>query len=106
MKIKFIVIVFLFASLISFGQVTNEGNPLSWDLNLSSEGISSKSLPELDMEQIRAQDLINDEKPDSPWRFGYDHSALILVWKMVPGLNWKMEIEYGDYLLVLLGHYL
>ena len=75
MKTKFILIVFLLASLVSFGQVTNEGNPLSWDLNLSSEGISSKSLPELDIEQIRAQDLINDEKPDSPWRFGYDHSV-------------------------------
>ena len=75
MKTKFILILFLLASLVSFGQVTNEGNPLSWDLNLSSEGISSKSLPELDMEQIRAQDLINDEKPDSPWRFGYDHSV-------------------------------
>ena len=75
MKTKFILFVFLLAGLVSFGQVTNEGNPLSWDLNLSSEGISSKSLPELDMEQIRAQDLINDEKPDSPWRFGYDHSV-------------------------------
>ena len=101
MKIKFIVIVFLFASLISFGQVTNEGNPLSWDLNLSSEGISSKSLPELDMEQIRAQDLINDEKPDSPWRFGYDHSV---DFGLEDG-TWT-ELENGDYLLVLLGHYL
>jgi len=75
MKIKFSVIAFLFVSLISFAQITNEGNPLSWDLNLTTEGISIKSLPEFDMNKVKAEDLINDEKPDSPWRFGYNHSV-------------------------------
>ncbi len=59
----------------AFGQVTNEGNPLSWDLNLDSENVVVKNLPEFDMNQVKAEDEINDAKPDTPWRFGYTHSV-------------------------------
>ena len=75
MKLKFSLIAILLIGLPTLAQVTNEGNPLSWDLNLSVDGVNEKSLPEFDMNQIKAEDEINDQKPDSPWRFGYTHSV-------------------------------
>ena len=75
MKLKFSLITFLFIALSSLAQVTNQGNPVSWDLNLSSDGVAVKNLPEFDMDQVKAEDEINDGKPESPWRFGYTHSV-------------------------------
>ena len=91
MKVKFTLIALLFITLSSFGQVTNEGNPISWDLNLSSEEIAVKTLPEFDMNQVKAEDEINDEKPDFPWRFGYTHSV---DFGLEDG-SWT-ELENGD----------
>ena len=67
-KILFTIILILCFGY-TFGQVTNEGNPLSWDLNLDSENVVVKNLPEFDMNQVKAEDEINDAKPDNPWRF-------------------------------------
>ena len=75
MKIKLSVIAYLFVGFSMLAQVTNQGEPTSWNLNLSNDGVSVKSLPQFDMNQVKVEDLINDEKPDSPWRFGYSHSV-------------------------------
>ena len=58
----------------SFGQVTNEGEPKSWALN-SSYILQEKILPSFDLNQVKSEDLINDTKPRTPWRFGYSHSV-------------------------------
>ena len=93
---KIFVLIFLMFTISSISQVTNEGNPLSWDLNLSVVDVAVKSLPQFDMDQVKAEDIINDQKPGTPWRFGYTHSVDY-------GLNdgtwseWKMAIGYGDY---------
>ena len=58
MKLKFSLITFLFIALSSLAQVTNQGNPVSWDLNLSSDGVAVKNLPEFDMDQVKAEDEI------------------------------------------------
>ena len=75
MKLKLSVITYLFVGFSMLAQVTNQGEPTSWNLNLSNDGVSVKSLPQFDMNQVKVEDLINDEKPDSPWRFGYSHSV-------------------------------
>ena len=42
MKLKFSLITILLIGLPTLAQVTNEGNPLSWDLNLSVDGVNEK----------------------------------------------------------------
>ncbi|MDG1269275.1 MAG: T9SS type A sorting domain-containing protein, partial [Ulvibacter sp.] len=37
--------------------------------------IAAKALPSFDLEQVRAEDALNDYKFDKPWRFGYMHSV-------------------------------
>ena len=88
---KIFLLIFLMFTISSISQVTNEGNPLSWDLNLSVEDVAVKSLPQFDMDQVKAEDIINDQNPGTPWRFGYTHSVDY-------GLNdgtWS-ELENGD----------
>ena len=75
MKLKLSLIVVFFLSLATIAQVTNEGVPLSWELDLNSENIAEKNLPVFDMNQVRAEDEINDNKSGVPWRFGYSHSV-------------------------------
>ena len=75
MKLKFSVITFLFVSLSAIAQVTNEGVPNSWGLNLDNSQIQKKELPTFDLEAVKAEDAVNDYKFDAPWRFGYMHSV-------------------------------
>jgi lysyl endopeptidase len=56
-------------------QVTNQGSPLSWKLLSDQDQIATKALPSFDLEQVRAEDALNDYKFDKPWRFGYMHSV-------------------------------
>ena len=59
----------------SFSQVTNQGVPNSWNLNLDNSQIQKKELPSFDLEAVKAEDAANDYKFDAPWRFGYIHSV-------------------------------
>ena len=56
-------------------QVTNQGTPLSWKLLSDHNQINAKSLPSFDLQQVRAEDALNDNKFEKPWRFGYMHSV-------------------------------
>ena len=51
-------------------QVTNDVNPLSWKVLNDQEETATKQLPSFDLEQIKAEDALNDYKFDRPWRFG------------------------------------
>ena len=68
--LPFILIFSIFAN----AQVTNEGQPLSWEMNLSKSVISNE-LPVFDMSLMNEQDAINDDRMDIPFRFGYMHSV-------------------------------
>ncbi len=52
-----------------YGQVTNNGLPLSWTSN-QIENIPPVTLPEIDLEKYRTEDAVNDLRNDVPWRFG------------------------------------
>ena len=66
--------IILLFTLITSAQVTNEGQPLSWGMNLS-KSIEAKELPDFDMNLMNDQDATNDDRMDIPFRFGYMHSV-------------------------------
>ena len=66
MKKIFLAIICLF-SAYSFSQVTNEGVPISWSLNLDNSLIQKKELPTFDLETVKAEDAVNDYKFDAPY---------------------------------------
>ena len=56
MKVKkFVLIVLLLSFCFSYTQVTNEGNPKSWDLNISTD-IEEKILPPFDIQSLKDED--------------------------------------------------
>ena len=71
---NFITTLFCLFSLTIYSQVTNEGLPASWNLNLDDK-VKTVNLPGFDLEAIQAEDAVNDYKFESPWRFGYMHSV-------------------------------
>ena len=68
-----IFFLFLFTQIV-FSQVTNSGEPFSWSIEMDNSTITQHSLPEFDMQEVKAEDAINDNLP-MPWRFGYMHSV-------------------------------
>ncbi|MDA8904281.1 choice-of-anchor J domain-containing protein [Flavobacteriaceae bacterium] len=71
---KNLLLFLLLFTLVANGQVTNEGQPLSWEMNLS-KSVNAKELPVFDMSLMNEQDAINDDRMDIPFRFGYMHSV-------------------------------
>ncbi len=71
---NFFTLLLCFFSLTVFSQVTNQGTPISWNLNLE-DNIKTVSLPSFDLDAVQAEDAVNDYKFESPWRFGYMHSV-------------------------------
>ncbi len=70
-------ITLLFVLLINttlFSQVTNEGKPLSWQLEINTKSIKNHTLPQFDLDKIQQEDFIND-KLTMPYRFGYKHEV-------------------------------
>ena len=67
---KIIFAIIFFCSAISFSQVTNQGVPNSWNINLDNSQIQKKELPSFNLEAVKAEDAVNDYKFDAPWRFG------------------------------------
>ena len=71
---KYLLPFILMFSLLANAQVTNEGQPLSWDLNLS-KSVDAKELPAFDMNLMNDEDAVNDDNKNIPFRFGYMHSV-------------------------------
>lgn len=65
--------VLLFSFSFSFGQVTNEGKPKSWTLDLNTS--KSLRMPSFDVKSLEAEDELNDKKNDRPYRFGFEHQV-------------------------------
>ena len=75
MRFRNIFFLFILITGFTFSQVTNEGQPLSWTLNLETDNIQEKLMPSFDLDRVAAEDAENDVKPGTPWRFGYSHSV-------------------------------
>jgi len=73
---KILLFLFVFSLTLSNAQVTNEGKPLSWKLNLQkTKTIQSIKLPSFDLKAIQKEDEVNDNLQAKPWRFGYKHTV-------------------------------
>jgi hypothetical protein len=92
MKYKYkynIFLLILFCFGFSQAQVTNEGKPKSWKLELESN--KTLSLPSFDLKSLLVEDAINDELKNQPYRFGYEHQVSL---DLKDG-KWT-ELENGD----------
>jgi lysyl endopeptidase len=74
MKKLLILSLMIFTTSVT-SQVTNQGSPLSWKLLSDQDQVATNALPSFDLEQVRAEDALNDYKFDKPWRFGFMHSV-------------------------------
>jgi len=75
MKFRNIFLSFVLITSFSFSQVTNEGEPASWTLNLETDNIQEKLMPSFDMDRVAEEDAENEGVKGIPWRFGYSHSV-------------------------------
>ena len=67
---KIIFAAICFFTAYSFSQVTNQGVPNSWNLNLYNSQIQKKELPSFDLEAVKAEDAANDYKFDASFKVG------------------------------------
>ncbi|MFT4601372.1 MAG: lysyl endopeptidase [Arenicella sp.] len=88
---------------LSFGlyaQTTNLGSPLGWNGKLDDKNIPVEVMPGYDQATIDAEDVIDDEAKDAPWRFGYKYDVNYTPqnsgnWTTLPNGNrvWQLAIE-------------
>ncbi|MCT4582224.1 MAG: T9SS type A sorting domain-containing protein [Flavobacteriales bacterium] len=88
---KQIVLIMLInlIGVVVYSQVSNNVEPRGWRV-LKSEGIPTYQLPSIDLEALKAEDVVNDQLP-MPWRFGYKHEV---DYRLSDG-SWE-ELENGD----------
>ena len=67
------IIVFLGLSIYGFSQISHGGAPISFDqnfTNLLKANVPTMTMPMVEVEKLKAEDLENDLRKDIPWRFG------------------------------------
>ena len=106
-KIPFLPVFFLFLVSTIFSQITDLGNPISWNGKLSNIHIPTEIMPSFDRSQIDAEDLINDALKDRPWRFGFKYNVNLTtknsgVWTNLPNGDklWQLSIECNNALTI------
>ena len=67
---KLLLFFFLGLTLNVLAQVTNEGTPASWDLVQAKTSFTSIVLDEVDIQQVKKEDEVNDELRTKPHRIG------------------------------------
>lgn len=82
-------------------QTTDLGGPISWKRNFGdTKQIPVEVMTGFDLEAIRAEDAVNDQHKDIPWRFGYKYDTDINLsnsgkWIDLSGGNrlWRTRIS-------------
>ena len=76
---KNIMLQFLFCLLfgsISLGQTADTGGPISWSNSaIMNPDPKQHIMPGFSLDLIQAEDAINDERKEAPWRFGYSYKT-------------------------------
>lgn len=67
---KSVLLLFLCISSLVVAQVTNDGEPASWNLTNTKTAFKPVVLPQLDVQQLRIEDLKNDKVKTKPYRIG------------------------------------
>lgn len=69
---KFLLLLLFSFTVSIFSQVTNEGKPASWSL-VKKSSLTAISLPQIDLQKIKAEDDLNDKIRTKPYRMGIPH---------------------------------
>lgn len=91
MKFKITIFCILISFLEMHAQVTNEGKPVSWSLEYKQK-LAPIVLPEIDLKTLQAEDAINDQRKDLPWRFGQE---IIVDYNLGNSGQWT-TLDNGD----------
>jgi hypothetical protein len=97
---RILLFFFLFSFLFtSFSQDINNEMPFSWSQDLRNE-ITPVELPPLNLDDIIAEDLINDLDKTIPWRYGVSRSLVLDfekdgLWTTLPNGDriWQVGIK-------------
>ncbi len=91
MKFKITLLVALFSLFGLNAQVSNEGQPKSWEL-IGVAKLQPIILPQIDIEKLKQEDVVNDKRKDLPWRFGQE---IIVDYNLQNSGQW-ITLENGD----------
>lgn len=91
MKFNIVILCMLFSFYGAKAQVTNEGKPVSWNLR-NVDKLAPILLPGVDLEKLKAEDLVNDQRKDLPWRFGQE---IIVDYNLGNSGQWT-TLDNGD----------
>ncbi len=93
-----VLIVALFYVFFADAQITNTGEPRSWQL-VSKKSIAPAVMQTFDLNKIKAEDVINDADRTKPWRFGYEFKVNLGlnnsgVWDDLPDGSriWRLNV--------------
>ncbi len=93
-----VLIVALFYVFYADAQITNTGEPRSWQLK-SKKSIAPVVMQTFDLNKIKTEDAINDVDRSEPWRFGYEFKVKLGlensgVWDDLPDGSriWRLNI--------------
>lgn len=99
--LKYLLFSFvLLSSTTFFAQTVDLGGPISWRWKYDFKKIvPQQKMSGFDLAAIQAEDAINDEAKDRPWRFGYKYQTDFSlensgVWVTFPNGSrlWRLEI--------------
>jgi PKD repeat protein len=66
-----LVIGFFSYSFVSLAQISQGGQPISsQDPGLLKSALVFETMPRIDIDRLKAEDLLNDQNKEVPWRFG------------------------------------
>ncbi len=93
-----VIIFVLFFVFTANAQITNTGEPRSWQL-ASKRSIAPVVMQSFDLNKIKAEDAVNDLDRAKPWRFGYEFKVNLGlknsgVWDNLPDGSriWRLNI--------------
>ena len=110
MKYKFLLFFGLLLSISLSAQISHGGQPYSFQHGGIKTNVDFKVMPAIDLDQLQAEDAIDDNDPDIPWRFGKDMAVDFNMdnsgtWETLANGDriWRLEIvSYGAYAINLI----
>lgn len=96
MKNNALSVIFLFILFGLNGQIQGDGGNVIG----STDALQNVTFAKPDIKKLRAEDLLNDEKGNGPWRFGFNHETALSLenagtWKVLPngGKLWLLKVN-------------
>jgi len=78
-KITLVLVASIYMTIGGLAQISQGGEPYNWNDKRIDTEIPYYNLPELDIELLTAQDVINDQHKELPFRFGVEHEVSLNV---------------------------